>query len=151
VWEEVGTMRSREKVLNDIDRLLVIPKLIEKVGRQLVAQRAERRTLERKLKAREAALRVELMDWDQYSRAKNAEDRGAVIENAKHTDPNWEGMQERLEQLTVAIEKSQLEKEVLDHERKALKAGLEREYADIIEQALSDQALASVVGRGARA
>jgi 3-methyladenine DNA glycosylase/8-oxoguanine DNA glycosylase len=144
-------MRSREKVLNDIDRLLELPQLIEKVGRQLVAQRAEKRNLERRVKAREAAMRVELMGWDEYRDCSNADERSAVIENATHTDPNWEGLQERLEQLTVAIEKSQLEKEVLDHERKALKAGLEREYADIIEQALSDRALASVVGRGVQA
>ncbi len=35
----------------------------------------------------------------------------------------------------------------LDHERKALKAALEREYADIIEQLHSDQTLASAIAR----
>lgn len=145
------TNLNAEKLMKRVERLLELPRLIEKTGRQLVAQRAERRNLERKIKARDAALRVELLDWDEYRQCGNADERAAVIENAKHTDPNWEGLQERLEQLTVAIEKSQLEKEVLDHERKALKAALEREYADIIVRALDDQALAGAVGRGVRA
>jgi hypothetical protein len=57
-------------------------------------------------------------------------------------------LQERLEQLLSLIDHSTNHREALDHERKALKAALEREYAEIIEQVLHDKALANAVSRG---
>jgi hypothetical protein len=139
------TKRNPEVVLKRIERLLELPQVIDKVGRQKVAMRAERRRLERKLKAREALVRKDLLDLDLYKKCSNADERAAVYQDAVHTDPDWEEMSERLEQLTVAIEKAQHEQEVLDHERKALKAALEREYAEIIQEALEDRVLATAV------
>jgi predicted lipid-binding transport protein (Tim44 family) len=136
---------SNPKVVERIERLLELPAAIDVVGRRKVAMRAERRKLERRLKAREATVRKDLLDLELYKGCGNADERAAVYQDALHTDPSWEEMQERLEQLTVAIEKAQHEQDVLDHERKALKAVLEREYAEILREALEDKALAGVV------
>jgi hypothetical protein len=139
-------MSSRsEKVFERIERLLELPPKIDAVGRRKVAMRAERRKLERKLKAREALVRKDLLDLDLYKQRSNADERAAVYQDALHSDPDWEEMQERLEQLAVAVEKAQHEQDVLDHERKALKAALEREYAEIIRETLEDKVLANAV------
>lgn len=137
------------KPLRDrIDRILELPPLIEAEGRKLAGLRAERRVQERKLKAREALLRKELMELGEYQEAKNNDERTALFEHSKFIDADWEALQERLEQLISLIDHSTNHKEALDHERKALKAALEREYADIIERLLSDRVLANAVARG---
>lgn len=138
-------MKRDDKLLARIERLLAIPPLIEGLGRQLVALRAERRTQERKIKAREAVIRKELLDLDLYQQCSNADERNAVYQDALHSDPNWDALQERLEGILIAIDKATYERDALDHERKALKAALEREYADIISELLSDRMLANAV------
>jgi hypothetical protein len=140
-------MKRDDKLLARIERLLAIPPLIEQLGRQLVALRAERRTQERKIKAREAVIRKELLDLDLYQQCSNADERNAVYQDALHADPNWEALQERLEDILIAIDKATYERDALDHERKALKAALEREYADIISELLSDRMLANAVSQ----
>lgn len=131
-----------------IQRLLELPGKIDRVGKQRVALRAEKRALDRKVAAREALILKELMAFEEYQACRNADERKALFEAAKHGDPNWDGMQERLEQLAAAIEKATHEEGVLDHERKALKAALEREYAEIIQAVLQDKMLANVIMGG---
>lgn len=130
------------------ERLLELPPLIDGVGKRRVALRAEKRALERKLKAREATIRKECLELSIYKECANADERSAVFEDAKFSDPNWEHMAERLEQLSLAIDKAQQEESVLDHERKALKAVLEREYAQIIAEHMDDRTLVNAVARG---
>lgn len=142
-------MNLTGKTLRDrIDRILELPPLIEAEGKKLAGLRANRRTQERKLKAREALLCKELMELGEYQACRNNDERTALFEHSKHIDGDWEDLQERLEQLLTLIDHSTNHKEALDHERKALKAALEREYADIIERLLSDRVLANAVSRG---
>ncbi len=131
-----------------IDRILELPPLIEVEGKKLAGLRAERRTQERKIAKREALLRKELMDLEEYQACKNNDERKALYDDSKYTDLGWEVLTERLEQLVALIDHSTNHKEALDHERKALKAALEREYAEIIERVLDDRALATAVSRG---
>lgn len=128
-------------------RILELPPLIDAEGKKLAGLRANRRTQERKIAAREALLRKDLMDLEEYQACNNNDERKALVEHSKYSDPAWEELTERLEQLLSLIDHTTNKKEVLDHERKALKAVLEREYADIIERLLSDRALANAVGR----
>ena len=131
-----------------IDRILELPPLIEAEGRKLAGLRANKRTQERKIKAREALLRKELMELGEYQACRNNDERDALYEHSKYVDADWESLTERLEQILTLIDHSTNLKEALDHERKALKAALEREYADIIERVLNDRALANAVSRG---
>ena len=135
-----------------IERLLNIPALIDAAGKQRVALTAERRTVERKIKAREAYLLKDLMEAAEYQACKNADERAALVEHAKYADDldqkeGWQALQKRLDQILLTIDKARHEEAVLDHERKALKAALEREYAEIIERALTDRMLAETIGR----
>ena len=131
-----------------IDRILELPPLLEAEGKKLAGLRANRRTQERKIAAREALLRKELMELGEYQACKNNDERTALYENSKYIDADWESLTERLEQILTLIDHSVNHKDALDHERKALKAALEREYAEIIERALDDRALANAVSRG---
>lgn len=139
---------DNKKFYERSERLLELPALIDKVGKPLVRHRAEKRELERKIKAREAAIRIELLEHNIYKACRNKEEREAAFTYAKHTDPNWEGMQERLEQLQVAIDKAMHEGWVLNREHKALRGVLEREYTEILERALDDRALVQAIGQG---
>lgn len=133
------------KTAERIERILELPKLIDTTGRRLVALRAEKRGLEAKLKKREVTVRYELMSDEEYKACANQGERDTVYLATLHADPNWEGISERLEQLAVAIDLATHEKDVYDHERKALKAVLEREYAEIIERLLTDRMLAETI------
>jgi hypothetical protein len=134
-----------------INKLLAIPQLIDDQGRILIAQRAIKRTTERERDAREAAIRTELLTDNTYKdHCRIKEERDAYFEHVKHNDEVWGKLQRRWEQLTVAVDKSTLAKEVLDHDRKALKAALEREYARVIEETISDQTLSQML-KGAAA
>ena len=139
------TTRAPQGIRDRIDRILELPPLIEAEGRKLAGLRAERRTQQRKIDAREALLRKELMELGEYQACRNNDERNALFEHSKHIDLEWEGLQERLEQLLSLIDHSTNHREALDHERKALKAALDREYAEIIEQVLHDKALANAV------
>lgn len=139
---EGKTIRAR------IDRILELPALLDAEGKKLAGLRADRRKQERKIDAREALLRKELMELDEYQACKNSDERTALVQWSKHADPGWEDLTERLEQLHAMIDHCTNRKEVLDHERKALKAALEREYAAVIEAVHQDQALVKgIAGR----
>lgn len=137
-----------DRIKDRIDRILDLPALIEAEGRKLAGLRANRRTQERKIKAREALLRKELMELGEYQACRNNDERDALYEHSKHIDADWEDLTERLEQLLSLIDHSTNHKEALDHERKALKAALEREYADILSRVLQDHMLAETVAKG---
>ena len=139
---------NAKTIYQRIDRILELPPLIEAEGRKLAGLRANKRTQERKIKAREALLRKELMELGEYQACRNNDERDALYENSKYVDADWESLTERLEQILTLIDHSTNHKEVLDHERKALKAALEREYADLIERLLNDRVLANAVSRG---
>lgn len=125
-----------------IARLLEIPEQIEAVRRQLIAQRAELRTAKRRVEKLTAQVRLNLP-----ADIKNEKQRDAwVIVQCEQT-PDWVKVKDREEQLQVAIDKLVAQHDVLDHERKSLKAVLEREYAEIIETALNDRALAEVIAK----
>ena len=139
---EVKTVREQ------IGKLLDLPEQIEIEGRILTGLRANRRTSEGRLKAREAAIQVELLTDPVYRKqCRNKEEREAYIEHAAFQDLQCSKLRQRLDQLAVAIDKHSLNKEVLDHQRKALKAALEREYALTLEEALHDQALTQMTVR----
>ncbi len=141
-------MQQTTTTFERIQRLLELPALIDRAGKKRIAQRAEKRGLERRIKAREALVKKELFEFDEYKTCSNADERRVLVDAAVYADPEWEGMQDRLEQLTVAIEVSTHEEGVFDHERKALKAALEREYAETIKEFLTDQMLTNrVMGR----
>jgi DNA repair exonuclease SbcCD ATPase subunit len=130
-----------------IERILELPPMIEGVGHKIVGMRGERRTLERQIEGLEASIRVATMGRDEYQRLKNQADRDAHLRLALEQSEAWQAKQSRLESLTAGIEKAVVERDALSDERKALKAALESEYADIIERALSDRALAEVIAR----
>lgn len=139
---EGKTIRAR------IDRILELPPLLDAEGKKLAGLRADRRKQERKIAAHEALLRKELMDLAEYQACNNNDERAALVAWSKHADPTWESLTERLEALLAMIDHSTNRKEVLDHERKALKAALEREYAAVIEAVHQDQALVKgIAGR----
>ncbi|GEM44795.1 hypothetical protein [Deinococcus cellulosilyticus] len=125
-----------------ITRLLEVPEQIDAARKILVAQRAELRKVKRKLEHREAAIRLQVPP-----NITNKEMRDAWVLVTCEADQEWSKCKDREEQLQVTIDKHLAQVEVLDHERKALKAALEREYADIIETALNDRALAEVLSR----
>ena len=134
-----------KKILERCERILELPKLLDKAGKQRVALRAEKRTLENRIGDREALVRKEALELSEYQTCKNGDERKATVDWHLRSDPEWEGMRDRLEQLTTAIEKVQHELDILDHERKSLKAALEREYAEIIIQNLDDKTLSNAV------
>lgn len=148
--EAVMSKPIGKSVHERIDRLLELPAVLDQHGKRKVALRAEKRTLERKIKAREALVRSELLELDVYRSCSNADERAAVYQAALHADPTWESLQERLESLTAGIEVAMHEEGIADHERKALKAALEREYTEIIERVLSDRMLAEAVAKNTR-
>lgn len=131
-------------VTRRVQRILEIPGLIDPLLRKRTALRAERRTAERKLKAQASLVRSETLRDADYLAASNQTERDILLEAALHNDDAYLELSERVDQLTTAIEKAQSELDVLDHERKALKAALEREYAEVISNLQSDKILAGV-------
>lgn len=131
-----------------ITRLLELPGLLDVIGRKIVAQRAELRKVERRIAFREAELKLDLIDDKRYT---NADARSAALVVACGNDDELAKHYDRFDSLKTAIERFTHERDVLDHERKALKAALEREYAEIIEQVQTDRMLAAAVARGGRA
>lgn len=132
-------------VLERVQRLLALPAELEALERQRTALRAERRTTEVKLTRQRTIVLGELLDDERYRAAKAERERAILTDLALHNDDDWSGLSERVDQLTTTIERVEAEIRVLDHERKALKAALEREYASVIEQILSDKFLADAV------
>ncbi len=124
-----------------ITRILELPALIGAELRRLVAFRAERRKLEAKLAQLEASIRIATLGKPEYQQLKNAADRDAYLIVACGQSEAWTKTTDRIDELSTAIDKHVAERDVLEHERKALKAALEREYALIIDKALSDEAL----------
>lgn len=142
-----------QAVLEQVQRLLELPVEIARLERQRVALRAERRSVEDRLARQRIVVLMEAFDLDpSYKVAKNQVERTVLLEGALHNDDVWSELAERVAQLTTTIERVEADLSALDHERKALKAALEREYASIIEQVLSDRMLAdAVTGRRVRA
>lgn len=128
-------------VLDQVQRLLALPREIDPLERQRTALRAERRTTEGKLARQRTIVLGELLDDSRYGAAKAERERQILSDLALHNDDDWSALTERVDQLTTTIERVEAELRVLDHERKALKASLEREYAAIIERILSDRML----------
>lgn len=136
-------MQVEKLVLERVRRILELPALIAPLERQRVALRAERRTTESKLGRQRVVVLMETMDLDEhYKAASNQRERDVISEAALHGDDAWSELSERVAQLTTTIERVDADLSVLNHERKALKAALEREYASIIEQVHSDRILA---------
>lgn len=135
-------------VTKRVQRLLELPGLIEPLLRQRTALRAERRSTEAKLKRRVAEVKCLVLEDDAYRAAANQTERDILLEAAVVEDDDCARLAARLDQLTTSIEKVQGELELLDHERKALKAALEREYAAVIERAVADRVLADVALAG---
>lgn len=132
-----------KQIIERVKRILELPELIGKLERQRVALRAERRTTKRKLDAQATLVQRETIQLDDdYQQAANQKERDVLLDAALHNDDTWLELAERVDQLTTSIEKADAELSTLDHERKALKAALEREYAAIIEQLHSDRILA---------
>lgn len=135
-------MISKE-VLGRVQRILELPAEIEKLERQRVALRAERRTTDGKLQRQTTLVQRETIQLDDdYRAAGNQTERNVMLQAALHNDDVWCELTERMAQLTTTIERVDADLSVLDHERKALKAALEREYAAVIEQLHSDRLLA---------
>ena len=134
-----------KRVLERVQRLLELPALIVPLERQRTALRAERRTTEAKVVRQRVLVLNELIDQDErYKSASNQKERDLLMEAALHGDDQWCELSERIDQLTTTIERVEADLSGLDHERKALKAALEREYASVIEQLHSDRILADV-------
>jgi hypothetical protein len=124
-----------------IERLLELPALIGQQSSRLVAFRAEKRKAERKLESLTASIRIATLGNASYTVLKNAADRDAFMTVAQNESEMYTKTRDRLDELATAIDKANAEIGTLEHERKALKAALEREYALIIEKALSDEIL----------
>jgi len=137
-----------QAVTRRVQRLLELPGLMEPLVKQRTALRAERRSTEAKLKRRVAEVRRLVLEDDAYRAAANQTERDIILEAAVVEDDDCARLAARLDQLTTSIEKVQGELELLDHERKALKAALEREFAAVIEKALTDRVLADVATSG---
>lgn len=123
-------------------RLLEIPEQIDAVRRLLTAQRAELRKVRRKLEHLEAQIRLQVP-----ADLKNEKQRDAWVLVTCEANLDWSAKKDREESLQTAIDKYLVQHDVLDHERKSLRAVLEREYAEIIETALNDRALVEVLSR----
>ena len=132
-------------VMAQCDRIVAIPNLMDEIGRRLVAYRAEKRKVEHQLEGLEASIRIATIGKDEYKALKNKEDRDAYYRMALDSSESWTAKRDRLDQLLTVIDKDSQARDVLDHERKALKAALERVYAEVIEAALSDKSLADAM------
>lgn len=137
-------------VTKRVQRLLELPGLIEPLLRQRTALRAERRSTEAKLRRRIAEVRRLTLEDIYYASAANQTERDIILEAAVVEDDDCAKLSARVDQLTTSIEKVQADLDALDHERKALKAALEREFAAVIEKALTDRVLADVAMSGRR-
>lgn len=132
-------------VIERVQRILALPPEILALERQRTALRAERRTTEGKLKKQTTlVLRETIQLDDDYAAAKNQRERDVLLDAALHNDDVWCELTERVAQLTTTLDRVEADLSGLDHERKALKAALEREYAAVIEQLHSDRILADV-------
>lgn len=130
-------------VIQRVQRILELPPEIAKLERQRVALRAERRTADAKLAKQTTLVQRETIQLDDdYKAAANQKERDVLLLASLHNDDVWCELTERVAQLTTTLERVEADLSALDHERKALKAALEREYAAVIEQLHSDRILA---------
>lgn len=135
-------------IVKRVQRLLELPELIAPLTAKRTALRAERRKREAELKRRIAEVKRLVLEDDAYKAAANQTERDIILDAAVIEDDGCQLLTDRIDQLTTALDKVVAELEVLDHERKALKAALEREYAAVIERALTDRVLADVALAG---
>lgn len=131
-------------VLRRVQRILEIPELLAPLLRKRTALRAEKRKQEGLLQRQAALVKSETLKDAEYQAASNAAERQILIDAALWNDDDYSSLSERVDQLAVALDSVMAEIELLDHERKALKAALEREYAEVIERLHADRILADV-------
>ena len=113
-----------------VARLLELPALIGHLARQITALRAERRSLERQ--AKEAWARALLAQ-----EGRSAAEREARAVVALQGDAEYRRLQHRLEQIAVALDRLQAEKEELEHERKALYGAIVARHTEVLDAAIA--------------
>ncbi|MDX2008241.1 MAG: hypothetical protein SFU83_23605 [Meiothermus sp.] len=118
-------------------RLLAIPGQLANINKQLVAMRAERDGKKKELERRETYVRQGSRMRDSYKQLKSEAERSDYLKVQVYEDIEYEGIQERLEQISVQIDKLTFEKDSLEHERKALYAALTSYAAETLEGALA--------------
>ena len=128
-----------------VQRVVEIPELMAKPLRQRKALRAERKTLERKIEGREATILKELMEFEDYQKCKNGDERKALYIHTKHSDPGWEKMQERFEQLYAGLESLEAEIEILKREQYSCWAAIEARLEGTLSAALNDKVLSDAM------
>jgi len=129
-------------------RLLEIPVEIAQINRQLVAMRAERDNVERALKRRETYVRQGARLRESYKQLKSEAERSDYLRVQVYEDPEYERLADRLAQIAVQVDKLNFEKDVLEHERKAIYAALISYAAEIFEKKVDEKTLADMAGRG---
>jgi uncharacterized protein (DUF3084 family) len=117
-------------------RLLAIPAEIAKCNKQLVAMRAERDNKKKQLERRETYVRQGSRMRDSYKQLKSEAERSDYLKVQVYEDIEYEGLMERLEQITVQIDKLTYDKDSLEHERKALYAALTSYAAEVLDGGL---------------
>lgn len=113
-----------------VARLMELPALIGGLAKQITALRAERRSLERR--AKELWARIFLT-----VEGRTAAEREAKAVRALEVDPDYWRIQQRLEQISAAIDRLGAEKEELEHERKAIYGALIARHTEVLEQAIA--------------
>jgi hypothetical protein len=131
-------------VLKRVQRILEIPELLGPLYRKRTALAAEKRKYDGLLQRRTVLVKSETLQDADYKAAANAPERQILIDAALWNDDDYSSLSERVDQLAVALDSVKAEIDLLDHERKALKAALEREYAEVIERLHADRILADV-------
>lgn len=119
------------------ERMLQIPAQIAQINKQLVALRAERDQKTKALKKRETYVRQGARLRESYKNLKSEAERSDYLSVQVYEDIEYEGLEERLEQIAVQLDKLNYEKDSLEHERKALYAVLTNYAAEVFEGALS--------------
>lgn len=117
-------------------RLLAIPGEISRLNKQLTALRAERDAKQKALKKRETYVRQGARLRESYKVLKSEAERSDYLAVQVFEDIEYEGLQERLEQLAVTLDKLNFDKDTLEHERKALYAVLTSFAAEQLDGAL---------------
>jgi hypothetical protein len=136
-------------IIPKIQRVIEIPDLMKKPYGQRKALRVEKKTLERKIEKREALILKELMEFDDYKACKNSDERKALFVSSKHSDFDWEKLQDRHEQIYAALESIEAELELLKREQYSCWAAIEARLESTMSSVLNDKVLAEAM-KGSR-
>jgi hypothetical protein len=123
-------------------RLLELPGLIHVPASRLTALLAEKRPLEVRIEGLEAANHTHAMQLEDYKALKNADDRKAYLRMRLEANENWQQMTARHRTLAATIDKYRAEREMLQDEHQSLRAVLQAYYVKVIEDGITDRALA---------